>query len=227
MEIASMIDAIGTHSLEQLHTSFLTNVLPMIQSHGRVYFRYLRCPHRKEDAIQEMVALCWKWHLRLAEKGKDSTEFPSALATYAAKAVRCGRKLAGMDRAKDVLSPRAQLANNFATCPLPEGSSMEGNLLDEALQDNLQTPVPDQVIFRQDFPRWMATLSERNRRVAEDLMVGERTLDVADRYGLSPGRISQLRDAFHRWWLTFCGELPDLSAPPVDGKCGQRQAVPC
>jgi len=58
-------------------------------------------------------------------------------------------------------------------------------------------------------------------------MVGERTLDVADRYGLSPGRISQLRDAFHRWWLTFCGELPDLSAPPVDGKCGQRQAVPC
>ena len=47
---------------------------------------------RREEVIQEMVALCWKWFVRLAERGRDATRFPSALATYAAKAVRSGRR---------------------------------------------------------------------------------------------------------------------------------------
>jgi hypothetical protein len=38
----------------------------------------------------------------------------------------------------------------------------------------------------------------------DDLMVGERTLAVADGYGLSPGRISQLRREFHDDWERFC-----------------------
>ena len=33
-----------------------------------------------------------------------------------------------------------------------------------------------------------------------DLLLGERTLDVADKYGLSPGRVSQLRRDFMQDW---------------------------
>ena len=38
-------------------------------------------------------------------------------------------------------------------------------------------------------------------------MMGERAFDVADKYGISPGRISQLRQEFCQDWRAFCGEL--------------------
>ena len=78
--------------------------------------------------------------------------------------------------------------------------------LEEALHDNTRSPVPDQVAFRFDFPAWLNTLSERDKRVVEDLMVGERTLDVARKHGLSPGRVSQLRREFMTGWRHFCGD---------------------
>src|SRR5205085_7671788 len=92
------------------------------------------------------------------------------------------------------------------TASLPDRSSLDGKVLDEALHDNPRSPVPDQVCFRLDFPCWLNTLTERDRRVVGDLMAGERTLDVADKHGLSPARVSQLRREFMEGWLAFCGE---------------------
>jgi hypothetical protein len=82
-------------SLPSLHTHFLIVLLPRIQQHGKIYFRHLRCQHRKEEAIQEMTSLAWLWFLRLVEKGKDPTRFPTAIATFAARAVKSGRRLCG------------------------------------------------------------------------------------------------------------------------------------
>jgi hypothetical protein len=167
-------------ALARLHDAFLASVLPKVVAHGRVYFRHLRSAERQEEYIAEMVALAWKWHRRLAERGKDSTRFPTALATFAARAVRSGgRLLAGMDRAKDVLTPQARQRHGFAVGKLPDCSSLNGSALAEALHDNTQTPPDEQCAFRIDFPAWRATHAERDRRLLDDLMVGERTLDVA------------------------------------------------
>src|SRR5205823_2266207 len=124
---------------------------------------------------------------------------------------------ATQDRARDVLSPLAQARYGFAVASIPDGSSLSGNVLDEALHDNTRTPVDEQVCFRLDFPAWLNTLSDRDRRVVADLMAGERTLDVADKYGLSQGRVSQLRREFMVRWRRFCGEL---SAGDVRGRVG-------
>ncbi len=196
-------------SLSALHAAFLALVLPRVLSHGKVCFRHLRA-ERKEEYIAEMVALAWKWHRRLAERGKDATQFPTAIATFAARAVRSGRRLAGMDRARDVLSPLAQQRRDFAVSPLPGGSSLNGNVFDEALRDNTQTPPDDQCAFRIDFPAWRATWAERDRRLLDDLMLGERTLDVAGKYGLSPGRVSQLRREFLTDWRRYISEPPPV-----------------
>src|SRR4051812_47981090 len=95
-----------------LHTRFLS-IVPRIVIHGRVYFRHVRCPARREDAVAEMVALRWKWYVRLAEQGKDPNQFVSKLAEFAARAVNCGRRLTGMEPAKDVLSTVAQKRHGF------------------------------------------------------------------------------------------------------------------
>ena len=196
-------------ALARLQAAFLAQVLPKVLSHGRVYFRHLKSAERKEEYIAEMVALAWRWHLRLAERGQDAAQFPTAIATFAARAVRSGRRLAGMDRA-DVLSPQARQRHGFAVGTLADCSSLNGSVWDEALVDNTQSPVVAQVCFRCDFPNWRASRTARDQRVLDDLMVGERTSDVAGKHGLSPGRVSQLRRELHDDWEFFCAGPPQV-----------------
>ena len=193
-------------SLPRLQVAFLS-IVPRIELHGRVCFR-TESFQDQQEAVAEMVALCWKWFLRLAEQGKDATHFPSVLATFAARAVYNGRRLAGMSKAKDALSPVAQRRHGFAVGRLPDVSTLNGNPLFDALHDNTRSPVPEQVAFRLDFPAWLASLGARNRGIAQAMAQGHRTGELADAYGLSPARISQLRREFHRDWQKFCGDLP-------------------
>ena len=46
------------------------------------------------------------------------------------------------------------------------------------------------------------------RSLLDEMMRGERTQDLAERFRMSPGRISQLRREFHDNWLCFTGENP-------------------
>jgi hypothetical protein len=144
-------------SIAVLHLRFL-RLVPKIETHAQVYFRGIKCPVKKEDKIQECVALAWKWFLSLSARGKDVFAFPMAFAALVARAVKCGRKLCGQERAKDVLSPIAQQRYCFqvevlptSTCSPHEQLYAEPHgqaLLDafeERLRDNTLTPVPDQV----------------------------------------------------------------------------------
>ncbi len=195
-----------------LHDRFLARIMPAVERHARVYFRGLRCPHRKEEAIAEAVALAWRWCVRLAQRGKDPSAFPSAIAGFAARAVRSGRRICGQEKAKDVLSPRAQQMHNFTVTKLPDYSTLTGNPLAEALMENTETPVPEQVAFRLDFPAWLATLTDRDRRLSTKLALGEKGGQVARAFGLSPGRVSQIRRELHDDWERFTCD-PEMSNP--------------
>jgi hypothetical protein len=200
------------------HVRFV-RILPRIQLHARVYFRHVRCPDKKDDYQAETVALCWKWFVRLEERGKDPCEFVSVLASFATRAVRSGRRLVGSEKARDVLSPVAQQKHRFAVHSLPSSTRASYEHLyaepqgqrhldayEEMLRDNRHTAVPEQVQFRLDFPAWLATLSERDRHVIADMARGEKTMHLARTYGLSEGRISQLRRQFLEGWKRFVGD---------------------
>src|SRR5262249_6708246 len=60
---------VPTTSFHDLQAIFLAEVLPRIETHAEVSFRGLRCHHQKEEFLAEMVALAWRWFLRLIEKG--------------------------------------------------------------------------------------------------------------------------------------------------------------
>ena len=197
-------------STAALHTHFLA-ILPRIEQHGRICFRHERCASKKADHIAEMIALAWKWYVGLMRRGKDPSTFVSTFADFAAKAVKSGRRLCGHENPKDVLSGRAQQMHNFTVGKLPSFSTMMGTELTEALIDNTLTPPDEQAAFRIDFPVWIHTHSQRHRKLLQDLMHGHQTKDLASKYGMSPGRISQLRREFRDDWDSFCGE-PDLSA---------------
>jgi hypothetical protein len=189
-----------------LQARFLA-LLPRIESRARFHFRSVKCPDQRADRIAEAVALAWQWFLSLEQRGKDVTQFVTVFATLASRAARSGRRVAGMEQAKDVLSFRAQERGAFTLTSLSGSSPLLDNVLDDAVSDNTQTPPPDAAAFRIDFPRWLATLSERDQRMAHDLMMGGGTFPVARKFGVSPARVSQLRQRFHRDWQRFHGEV--------------------
>ena len=213
---------------ESLQARFLA-ILPRIERHGRCYFRHVKCPLQQVELLAEMRGVCWQWFIRLVRRGKGVTAFVSALATYAARAVHSGRRVCGHERAKDVLSPVARRRHGFRVEPLPVstrspyedlyattlGQALQ-DAYEERLRDNTLTPVPDQAAFRIDFPAWLATLTGRERRLIRAMARNERTKDLSRAFELSPGRISQLRRAFHDDWLRYHGE--EVSAPKPANK---------
>lgn len=181
-----------------LQAAFLS-ILPRILLHARITFRYLVCPHQREDAAAEMVALCWLWSIRLNQRGKDARQFPAVLASYAARSVKSGRRLCGQESAHDVLSSTAQQRRRFHVASLVD-DGLNGTVLENALVDNRQTPPPEQAAFRIDFPDWLRSHQQRDRRVIEDLMAGEPARDIAQKHGLTSARVSQLRRRFKKSW---------------------------
>jgi hypothetical protein len=124
-----------------------------------------------------------------------------------------------MLKAKDVMNPATQQLRGFKVEPFPFSHRAEHERLyadpkgqqlhdayEERLKDNTQTPVPEQVAFRIDFPAWLKTLTGRERRMIRLMARNERTLDLSRQFDLSPARISQLRREFHDDWLRFIAD---------------------
>jgi len=191
-------------ALDRLQADFAA-LLPRIEHTIRFHLRQIPCPDHRADAVAEAVAVAWHWYRRCAERGKDATQFVTSLASLAARFVRAGRGLCGQQDSADALSPLAQRRHGFFAVPLKTGSGLAGDGYEDALHENTRSPVPDQVQFRCDFPRWLRRLDGRDRRVARELMAGERPVDVASKFGLTKGRVSQLRRAFKQDWDAYVG----------------------
>jgi hypothetical protein len=181
-------------------------------------FRFLHCPAERADCVQDAIALAWSWYLRLVQRGQDASDFAAALASFAVRAVWSGRRVTGSESSQDVLSVTAKLRHGVKVFRLPANGALAINGWQEALADNLWTPPDEQAAFRLDFPAWLATRTERDRHMIADLAVGERTGDVARKYGLSASRISQLRRAFCEDWARFCGETVPSGRPTACNK---------
>jgi hypothetical protein len=205
-------------SLKAVQEHFLV-VLPRIEHYARQMFRSIRGEERKEELIQEVRALAWKEFQQAIERGKDPTAYVSQIALYAAKHARSGRGVATRQRSKEVLSQFAQRRRGFCVESLPicTRQSVDAlyadphgqdrvNEVEERLRDNTQTAVPEQVAFRLDFPAWLSSRTERDRRLIHDLGLSHRTKDLARKYGTTPGRISQLRREYCADWARFAGD---------------------
>jgi hypothetical protein len=117
------------------------------------------------------------------------------------------------------MSERAQTMRGFRLEPLPAStrrsfedlySDVDGqrhiDAFEERLQNNTQTPVPDQVAFRCDFPQWLRTQSPRDYHLILAMSGDERTADLAKRFKMSPSRVAQLRREFQVDWERFTAD---------------------
>lgn len=221
----------ASRQIAALQNGFLV-LLPRIEGYAQFSFRGLRCPQSKADSVQETIAISFHWYVRLIGRGKNPAQFPTTFAAFAVRAVKSGRRLCGQEPARDVLSRQAQLKHGFRVNYLASSTSRSHERIystvhgqrqmdayEEILQDNSQTAIPEQVCFRLDWPAWLATRTERDRRIIRKMTLNDRTSDLARHFGIGPSRISQLRQNYREDWTRFCG---DLGSDPSEMHSDQR-----
>jgi hypothetical protein len=176
-------------------------MLPRIRQYAHVAFRHLR-EEAREEAIAETIANSLVAYVRLFEQGRIDLAYPTVLARFAVAQIQDGRRVGNRLNTKEVLAERAQERHGFVVERLDRFDKYSGEWIEATIEDT-HTPVPDQAAFRCDFPAWLATQSPRNRKIAEALAVGHSTSEVARRFNISPGRVSQLRRELHDSWSEF------------------------
>ena len=183
------------------HNGFLA-ILPRIRQSAHAAFRHLD-EEAQEEAITETIANALVAYVRLYEQRKLDVAHPTVLERYAIAQINGGRRVGNRLNTKDVLTEVAQKRHGLVVERLYPRFDKDAGEWIEATVEDTQTPVPDQAAFRCDFPAWLATHSPRNRRIAEALALGHSTGEVARRFKVSPGRVSQLRGELHDSWLEF------------------------
>jgi hypothetical protein len=195
--------ATAPKSVPDWHELFL-RMLPAIRQHARIAFRRYN-PDAREEAIQSAVCNARAAMARLAELGKLDLAYASVLARYGVAQVRDGRMTGGHLNCKDAMSPYCQRLKDVIVERLDRYDSATGEWEEIIIEDRHASPA-DVVRFRLDFAAWLRTLPGRNRRIAVTLALGHRTSDVAKRFRVCQGRVSQLRRELHTAWQRFHGE---------------------
>lgn len=186
-------------------TGFLA-LLPAIQRHAKIAFRHLD-PEAREEAVQAAICGCCLAYRRLAELGKTDVAYPAPLARFAVAQVKAGRRTGGKLNCRDILSVHCQLTKRVTVERLDRPDDAEGHWAEILVEDRHAGPAVT-AATRIDFGTWLHILPTRLRTIALFLARGETTTAAAQRFGLSAGRISQLRRQLYAAWHQFQGDPP-------------------
>jgi hypothetical protein len=148
----------------------------------------------------------------LARRGALDRAFPSILAKFAEKQTRDHRITGGHLNVKDILSKYCQLNKDVVVERLDRFNDEDGCWEEAVVVDTRNAPVPEIVAFRVDFKDWLRSLPGRDRKIAKYLSLGHRTSAAATKFGVTAGRISQLRKELAENWRRFVGDEPGPAA---------------
>jgi hypothetical protein len=179
-------------------------MLPKILAYARGAFSHLK-PEARQEAVQNVVTNSCAAVAALARRGKLDLAYPTVLAQYGIRQTRDNRITGGTLNIRDVMSKYCQMKKNVIVERLDKYDSAAGEWEEIIIEDRHTTPA-DIVRVRCDFRDFLGSLPRRNRRIAEFLSLGHRTSDAARKFGVSEGRVSQLRKELAESWRRFVGD---------------------
>ena len=136
-------------------------------------------PEARDEAVQNTLALAWKFWLRLVEQGKEQDEdIFRSMVSFAVRHTRMGRMPQGRGgvKPKDVLDYGRRRKG---------GVAIESVNLNHFVGRSADT-VADIAAFRIDTQVFLGTLSAKHRRLALDLASGVTTTEAAKLHGVTP-----------------------------------------
>jgi hypothetical protein len=182
------------------HPRFL-EMLPKIRRFAQLAFR-AEDPAEKEELVAEVTANAFVAFARLVERGKEDAAHPTPLAMFAVRQVRSGRRVGGRLNCRDVSSRHVQVAKGLVVERIDQFDGQDNEWRETLIEDKKAGPA-ETAAARIDVADWFKSLGRQKRKIAKSLARGEATSTVAHMYGLSAGRISQLRDELRRSWHQF------------------------
>jgi DNA-binding NarL/FixJ family response regulator len=138
----------------------------------------------------------------LLQRGRNPASFAKRLARVAVLRVLSGRLSSSPDSSSDVLSRLAKQQHGFAVESLSTAPATNSDWESVLVENHKVTPA-DVAISRIDFSEWLGRMKQRRREIAETLAAGYDTSEVAERFQLSPARVSQMRREFENSWCAF------------------------
>ena len=196
--------AVGDSTPPCWQSGFL-RLLPAIQRDVQIAFRRLPGEAR-EEAVQEALCSACLAYARLARQGRPQAATASSLARYAVAQYWAGRRVGASLNRRDATSAYCHRQMGVQVQSLSFQDQPRGEWRELLVEDHRVTPA-DLAASRIDYPAFLASLGTFRRRIAETLATGETTQRVARLFGLSEGRISQLRREFKDAWEAFsCAE---------------------
>lgn len=187
------------------HDAYLA-VIPLVAAAARRRFAFLNREQR-DEAVAEALAAGFLAYASMKRRGRERLIHTPGFTRNAIRHVAAGRHVGSSQAARDVMSDlgrrrhRREVRSYSTERPT---HARDGRWLDEAMADR-RTPIPEQVAIRVDGGRWLSSLSTRDRRMVQALAAGDRAVDVAERFKISPARLCQLRGRWAQAWRAGVG----------------------
>ena len=207
--IATLTCSKSEDGIPDWHPRFLAMV-PTIRRHSELCFQKLR-PDLKEEMVDEVIANCLMAYARLVKRGKEDLAFPSALARFGVARVREGRQVGCPLNVLDVSGRYCQQRKGIQVERLDHFDLGDDEWKEVLVEDRRATPA-DVAASRIDFAAWLELLPVPHRKIALTLAGGESTKQAAQNFGVSPGRISQIRLRLKESWDAFQGQIQPQQA---------------
>jgi predicted nucleic acid-binding Zn ribbon protein len=159
---------------------------------------------RKADAIQSVLVAAFINLKQLAANGKLEDAYASPIAWYAVQSYKNGRHGGIPSNSRDVLSERCRLLGRSKVQYCGLGWHVTDSFESEATAYDARYPVDKQVQLKIDFfQTWYRNQSPRDQEIIKDLAIGETTTDLARKYKVSLGAVSQWRRKYANSWNEF------------------------
>ena len=151
----------------------------------RARLMFAKRPNRAE-LIADTISVAWEL-LQTA----PPTATPQSLAWYATKRVISGRQFS--ERQRSITGPNPRRLDK------PKRETWLDWIVDDS-----QNPA-ELAQVRLDYAAWLDFLTDREREMLTAFLNGERTSELATRYGVSHARVSQIRRDLVEHWAVFTG----------------------
>lgn len=198
-----MIATLKTQNYAPKFESFL----PALTQQFRRATRFIPLREDREEATQEMIALAFSYYQSLVDRDKTDSVFSTPLGDFAIRSFFAGRRVTGMS-STDITSPRCQKLDRAEVIRLEYRSKTDNKLKEINVYDKYHKPSTI-AGFKIDFEAWIDTLDDKKKEILFTILEGYSTGELSKRFGVSPGRISQLRHELAASWKTFVADSPD------------------
>ncbi len=137
----------------------------------------------REELVADAVSTAWELLLTAPPAAT-----PSTVAYYATRRVKIGRQFS--ERQRSITGPNPR--------------QLDKPTRDELVDVLTTSDDPAEIVqVRLDFAAWYENLTGREQQMLLAFMDGERTQDLARRYGISNARVSQVRRELVEHWAAF------------------------